>query len=113
MNIQLTERAANRIRSYLERQGAGGQAGTGLRVGVKRTGCSGYSYTVDYAGEVGEADKVFVDRGVRVIVDRQYLPILDGIVIDFVREGLNEKFVFTNPNAGESCGCGESFTLRS
>jgi iron-sulfur cluster assembly protein len=113
MNIQLTERAANRIRSYLEQESAARGQPVGLRIGVKRSGCSGYSYTVDYATDTGPDDQIHVDRGVRVIVERQYLPMLDGIVVDYVREGLNQKFVFTNPNAGESCGCGESFSLKA
>ena len=113
MNIQLTERAANRIRSYLEQETAARGEAVGLRIGVKRTGCSGYSYTVDYATDTGPGDQVHVDRGVRVIVDRQHLPVLDGIVVDYVREGLNQKFIFTTPTAGESCGCGESFSLKA
>lgn len=109
MPIALTDSAADRVRKHLERRGKG----VGLRIGVKKTGCSGWAYTVDFADELGAGDRVFEDRGVRVIVDLQHLPVLEGATIDYVREGLNEKFVFTNPNAGESCGCGESFTIRA
>jgi iron-sulfur cluster assembly protein len=109
MPIALTDSAADRVRQHLERRGKG----VGLRVGVKKTGCSGWAYTVDFADELGAGDQVFEDRGVRVIIDREHLPVLEGATIDYVREGLNEKFVFTNPNAGEACGCGESFTIRT
>lgn len=108
-SVGLTARAAARVRAHLERR----DSAVGLRIGVRKTGCSGYSYTVDYAEELRAQDAVADDGGVRVIVDREYLPLLRGVTIDYVREGLNEKFVFTNPNAGESCGCGESFSLKS
>lgn len=107
--ITLTERAAARVRRHLEQRGAG----YGLRLGVKRTGCSGWSYLLDYADAAGAGDRVFEDQGIRVVVDGSQLDVLAGTRIDYVRVGLNEQFLFENPNAGESCGCGESFTLRS
>ncbi|MBA1148062.1 iron-sulfur cluster assembly accessory protein [Ectothiorhodospiraceae bacterium WFHF3C12] len=107
MSIEVTERAANHIRSALQRSGAG----IGLRLGVKTTGCSGFAYTVDYAEAVGDSDSVFEQHGVQVVVDRKSLPFLEGVQVDYVREGLNEHFTFSNPNVKDTCGCGESFSV--
>ena len=107
MTVSLTESAADRVRSFLESRGRG----VGLRLGVKKTGCSGFAYVVNYADEVGAADVVFEDRGVRVIVDAESLRYVDGTEIDFVRQGLNEAFKFRNPNVRGECGCGESFNV--
>jgi iron-sulfur cluster assembly protein len=86
--------------------------GVGLRLGIRKSGCSGFAYVIDYADEVGSADVVFDDRGVRVIVDGQSLPFLDGTEVDFVKEGLNEAFKLRNPNVADECGCGESFKVE-
>lgn len=107
MAITLTDSAAERVRTYLARRGAG----VGLRLGIKKTGCSGYSYIVNYADEVGPDDVVFPVDDVKVVVDRQSLEIIDGTEVDYVREGLNEAFKFTNPRAVGECGCGESFSI--
>jgi iron-sulfur cluster assembly protein len=107
MTVSLTQSAAERVRSFLESRGRG----VGLRLGVKKTGCSGFAYVVNYADEVGAADVVFEDRGVRVIVDADSLRYVDGTEIDFVRQGLNEAFKFRNPNVRGECGCGESFNV--
>ena len=107
MTVSLTQSAADRVRSFLETRGTG----VGLRLGVKKTGCSGFAYVVNYADEVGAADVVFEDRGVRVIVDADSLRYVDGTEIDFVRQGLNEAFKFRNPNVRGECGCGESFNV--
>jgi len=107
MAISLTESAARRVRSYLDARGNG----VGLRLGVTRTGCSGYSYVVNYADEVSDDDVVFEDQGVTVIVDAGALPLIDGTEIDFVKSGLNEAFSFRNPNVAGECGCGESFNV--
>jgi iron-sulfur cluster assembly protein len=107
MTVSLTQSAADRVRSFLEGRGRG----VGLRLGVKKTGCSGFAYVVNYADEVGAADVVFEDRGVRVIVDTESLRYVDGTEIDFVRQGLNEAFKFRNPNVRGECGCGESFNV--
>jgi iron-sulfur cluster assembly protein len=106
MAIQLTEAAKQRMRDYLEKTGA-----AGVRFGVKRTGCSGYGYTVDVAETKGDADIEFRIDDVIVLVDPKWLPFVDGTTIDFQRQGLNATFVFTNPNATGECGCGESFTV--
>jgi iron-sulfur cluster assembly protein len=107
MAVSLTESAADRVRRHIAQRGHG----LGLRVGVKPSGCSGFSYVVDYADSVGGDDLVFDSHGVKVIVDRADLPTVDGTRIDFVRQGLNETFRFENPNATGQCGCGESFSV--
>jgi iron-sulfur cluster assembly protein len=107
MAISLTESAAQRVTSHLDKRGHG----LGLRLGIKKTGCSGWSYVIDYADEKGEEDVIFEDRGVTVVVNREHLPYLEGTELDFVREGINEAFKFRNPNVKNECGCGESFTV--
>jgi len=83
----------------------------GLRLAVKKTGCSGFAYVVNYADDIHADDVVFEDRGVKVIVDKQSLGYIDGTEVDFVKQGLNEAFRFRNPNVKGECGCGESFTV--
>lgn len=107
MALSLTQSAADRVHSYLERRGSG----VGLRVGVKKTGCNGYAYIINYADEVDESDVVFEDRGIKLIVDSVSLGLIDGTEVDFVKEGLNEAFRFRNPNVSGECGCGESFSV--
>lgn len=107
--IALTDRAAAHLRRHL----AGHAPGTALRLGIRRTGCSGYAYTIDYAAGPAGDDAVVEQAGLTLRVARDALPVLRGVTVDLVRDGLNEKFVFANPNAGESCGCGESFALRA
>ena len=107
MSISLTTAAADRVRTFLSRRGHG----VGLRLGVKKTGCSGFAYVVNYADDLGKEDVVFEDQGVKVIVDRDSLGFIDGTQVDFVKQGLNEAFRFRNPNVRGECGCGESFTV--
>jgi iron-sulfur cluster assembly protein len=107
MSISLTSAAADRVRSFLGRRGHG----VGLRLSVKKTGCSGFAYVVNYADEIADDDVVFEDQGVKVIVDRASLDYIDGTEVDFVKQGLNEAFRFRNPNVKGECGCGESFTV--
>jgi iron-sulfur cluster assembly protein len=108
MNIQLTAAAAQRVQTMLGKRGRG----LGLRLGTRKSGCSGFAYVVDYADEVGADDVVFESHGVKVIVDNASLPVLDGMQIDYVRNNLlNEGFEFRNPNVKDSCGCGESFSV--
>jgi len=107
MTVTLTPSAADRVRSFLAQRGHG----VGLRLGVRKTGCSGYAYVVNYAEEIGELDEVFDNDGIKVIVDRDSLGFVDGTQIDFVRQGLNEAFKFRNPNVKGECGCGESFNV--
>ena len=105
MTINLTERAAQHVKRYLA-----GKAEL-LRVGVRKTGCSGYAYVVEPAGTIDETDEVFESNGVKLVVDRDSLDYLRGVELDYVREGLNETFKFNNPNVKATCGCGESFTV--
>ena len=107
MSIQLTPSAARRIGDQLSKRGKG----LGLRLGVKKSGCSGYAYTMDYADEIGAADQVFEQHGARLVVNSEHLAVLDGITVDFQKQGLNEAFKFLNPNVKGECGCGESFTV--
>ena len=107
MAISLTNTAAERVRSYLETRGEG----VGLRLGVTQTGCSGYSYVINYAEEIAANDVVFEDKGVKVVVDPEALALIDGTEVDFVKNGLNEAFSFRNPNVTGECGCGESFNI--
>ena len=104
--ITLTNSAAERVKRYLDADG-----GQGLRVGVRRTGCSGWAYSVDLAEDIAPDDVVFEDKGVRVVVSPDSLSFVDGSEIDFVSAGLNRTFQFRNPNVTEECGCGESFTI--
>jgi iron-sulfur cluster assembly protein len=107
MAISLTESAAERVSNYLEARGQG----IGLRLGITKTGCSGYSYVINYADEVDSEDIVFEDRGVKIVVDPAALELIDGTEVDFVKNGLNEAFSFKNPNVTGECGCGESFNV--
>jgi iron-sulfur cluster assembly protein len=107
MAISLTESAADRVKTHLAQRGAG----VGLRVGIKKTGCSGFAYVVNYADEIRPDDAVFEVRGVKVVVDPASLPLIDGTLVDFVKQGLNEAFKFQNPKAKGECGCGESFNV--
>lgn len=107
MAVTLTAAALQRVRSFVERT----PGALGLRFGVTRTGCSGWGYTTDLAREQRQTDSVFEQDGVRIHVDAESLPLVDGTVIDFGKHGLSEAFLFTNPNATAECGCGESFTV--
>ena len=107
MSITLTNAAASRVQTFLDKRGKG----IGLRLGVRTSGCSGMAYKLEFADFVAEGDLEFESNGVRVLVDPQSLPYLDGTELDFVREGLKEGFKFQNPNAADTCGCGESFKV--
>ena len=107
MSISLTESAADRVKTFIQKRGKG----VGVRLGVKTTGCSGMAYTIEFADDIEESDEVFEDKGVKVIVSPKSLVYLTGMELDFAKEGLNEGFKFNNPNEKERCGCGESFTV--
>ena len=108
MAITLTEDAATQIRNQLAKRGKG----LGLRVGVKKVGCSGFAYTFDYADEARAGDQEFEAHDAKVFVDAESLSFLDGSRVDFVKEGLKQMFKFDNPNVDSTCGCGESFSLK-
>jgi iron-sulfur cluster assembly protein len=105
--IQVTEAAAKKIKLNLARRGSG----VGIRIGVRTTGCSGLAYVLEYVDRVNDEDTVFESQDVRVIVDAKSLPILGDLDVDYVRQGLNEGFEFTNPTEKDRCGCGESFRI--
>lgn len=84
----------------------------GLRLGVKKAGCSGLKYIVDYVYDVKQEDHQFlIESDLKVFVDQQSLEALTGLTVDFIREGLNGRLKFINPNEKGSCGCGESFMV--
>ncbi len=108
--ITLTELAAKKIKQQLEKRGKG----LGIKIGVKTTGCSGLAYTLEYFDKFNEDGSLYYITGtndVMVIVDRKHEPYLTGLVVDYVRNGLNEGFEFKNPNERDRCGCGESFRV--
>lgn len=107
MPVTLTERAAKHVSTYIAKRGKG----IGLRLGVRTSGCSGLAYKLEYADAANPEDVLFESNGVKVLVDPKSLAYLDGTVLDFAREGLNEGFKFTNPNIKDECGCGESFNV--
>ena len=106
MAIMLTKSAADQVQTFLDKDG-----GLGLRLGVKKMGCSGWAYTVNLAEDIRKDDVVFENEGVKVVVSQENLDFINGSEIDFVSEGLGMTFKFNNPNATEECGCGESFTI--
>ena len=106
MNVTLTENAAKRVHTFLAKR-----ACIGLRLAVKTSGCSGMAYAIEFADSAGLDDVRFESRGVTLLIDPKSLVYLDGTEVDFVREGLNEGFKFTNPNVKNQCGCGESFAI--
>ena len=107
MSITLTENAAQHVQNFLTKRGKG----VGLRLGVRTSGCSGMAYNLEFADVADGNDLQFVSNGVTLLVDQQSLPYIDGMELDYTREGLNEGFKFNNPNVKDACGCGESFTV--
>ena len=108
MTMTLTEKAALQIQRQLEKRGKG----IGLRIGVKKVGCTGLAHTFDLIDEVGLNDQSFESHGARIVVEAQSLEYLDGSQVDFVTEGLKQSFKFNNPNVDSECGCGESFNVK-
>lgn len=108
MSITLTENAANHIQQQLAKRGEG----AALRIGIKKSGCSGFSYTFDYADDIKTDDQLFESHKTKIVVDPESLPYLDGSQIDFTKEGLNSTFKLINPNIDNTCGCGDSFSVK-
>lgn len=106
--ITLTKSAAVRIAEQLDKNDS-----VALRFAAKKSGCSGYSYVMDFANNIADEDHIFEQFDVKVVVDKESLGILKGTQIDYVSEGLNQTFKFSNPRATDECGCGESFALQS
>lgn len=105
--IQLTPKAVERIRSVFVKQGV---EGGGLRLGVQGGGCSGLSYLIRFEPKERASDLVFEFDGVRVFIDPKSLIYLEGMTLDYKESLMQSGFVFDNPNAKKSCGCGTSFT---
>lgn len=105
--ISITEKAALKVKVQLMNR----NHGYGIRVGVRTSGCSGLSYLLEYVDAVEPSDLCFRSNGVNVYIDPKHLPYLDGLIMDWKRDGLNEGFEFQNPNVTGECGCGESFTV--
>jgi iron-sulfur cluster assembly protein len=107
--ITITEKAANKIKQTLAKRGKG----LGIRIGVKTTGCSGLAYVLEYVDKYEPESGVtnFAQKDFIILVDEKSLVYLKGLNMDYVRNGLNEGFEFTNPNERDRCGCGESFRV--
>lgn len=107
--VTVTDAASKKIKEFIERRGRG----AGIKIGVKTTGCSGLSYTMEYIDSVDYDESVinFCQPDFSVIVEKRNMPYLAGTTIDFVRNGLHEGFEFQNPNERDRCGCGESFRV--
>src|SRR5579862_6243145 len=104
--LVVTDAAADRIQALLAGRG---KPSIGVRVGVRSRGCSGLSYTIEYADEKGRFDEVVEDKGVTVLIDPKATMFLLGSEMDFVDDKLQSGFTFRNPNEKGRCGCGESF----
>jgi iron-sulfur cluster assembly protein len=105
--IHLTERAANHVQDFLLNRGKG----EGIKLAVKTSGCSGLAYVLEFVDQPDPVDQMFDSFGVKVFVDPKSLVYLNGMEMDYVKNGLNEGFEFNNPNQKGECGCGESFTV--
>jgi iron-sulfur cluster assembly protein len=105
--ITVTDTARKKIQQNLEKRGKG----VGIRIGVKTTGCSGLAYVLEYVDKLTEGDEANLLDEFSVVINRKDQPYLNGLTMDYVRNGLNEGFEFTNPNSKGECGCGESFRV--
>lgn len=107
MTVILTEKAAQHVANYLSKRGKG----LGLRLGVRTSGCSGMAYKLEFVDEAMPDDTIYESNGIKIVIDPKSLPYIDGMELDYAREGLNEGFKFNNPNVKDQCGCGESFNV--
>ena len=105
--MEVTELAAEKIKSYLAKRGKG----LGIKIGVKTTGCSGLAYVLEYIDNLDETLALFRSNDVSIFIDPKHQPYLTGLVIDYQKKGLNEGFEFINPQEKNRCGCGESFNV--
>jgi len=105
--IIVTDTAQAKIKQTLAKRGRG----IGIRVGVLTTGCSGLAYVLEYVDNLTEGDDANLLDEFSVVINRKDQPYLNGLTMDYVRNGLNEGFEFTNPNSRGECGCGESFRV--
>ncbi len=108
MSVSLTQSAAKHVESMIAKRGNG----VGLRLGTKKSGCTGFAYVVDYADDINDNDLVFESFGVKIIVEPDCMKMVDGMEIDYLSNNvLNQGFEFKNPNIKDMCGCGESFSV--
>lgn len=107
-SIILTQAAAKQISAQIAKHGSG----IGLRVGLKPVGCSGYAYTYELADSVRDDERRIEAHGATLLISKQNLASMDGSCLDFISDGLKQSFQFDNPNVGNTCGCGESFSLK-
>lgn len=106
--IQLTQSAADHVQRMLNKRGHG----MGLRLATRKTGCSGFSYEVDYADQINDDDVLFESLDIKIIIDKNSLPNINGSEIDYsTSNAINQGFEFHNPNVQDVCGCGESFNV--
>ncbi|MBS3804280.1 MAG: iron-sulfur cluster assembly accessory protein [Oleiphilaceae bacterium] len=107
VGVTMTPTAVSHVRKQL----ANKPDAKGIRLAVKKSGCSGFKYETQWVEKAGANDQVFTVDDVDIYVERQHMPIVNGTEIDFVTEGVNSMFYFRNPNATAECGCGESFAI--
>ena len=105
--ISITDAAAKKIKANLEKRGSG----IAIRIGIRTTGCSGLAYLLEYVDELTIEDILLSDNDTVIVTDPKSLPMVAGITVDYVRQGLNEGFEFVNPLEKDRCGCGESFRI--
>ena len=105
--MDVTEKAKDKIKTHLTNRGKG----VGIRIGIETTGCSGFAYTLEFADNINEEDILNEYDGFAILIDPKANDILEGITVDYQKNGLNEGFEFINPLEKARCGCGESFTI--
>jgi iron-sulfur cluster assembly protein len=108
--LRLTDAAAEQVKAAMAKAD---KPYVGIRVGLKNAGCAGMSYTMDYAEKQNPLDEVVEDKGVRILIDPKAILFLLGTEMDFIRDKLQARFVFNNPNQTSACGCGESVALKA
>ena len=106
MAVTVTEMAVNQLNSMMKEQEIEGQH---LRIGINSGGCSGLEYFIAFDADIKETDAIVEQNGIKVLVDKESLALLDGAKLDYSNDMMNSGFTFTNPNASSSCGCGKSF----
>lgn len=107
MMLDVTKIAKEKIQEKIKKRGKG----LGIRIGVRTTGCSGLAYTLEFVDKEDSADSFTEFDNCKVYVNPKHIPYLEGMIVDYVKQGLNEGFEFINPNERAKCGCGESFTV--
>jgi len=105
--ITLTPLAAEKVKIHLKNRGKG----LGIRIGIKTTGCSGLAYILEFVDQFSDSDVRFISEDIEIFVDKKCLNYIDGMTMDWSKQGLNEGFDFKNPNERDRCGCGESFRV--